>query len=215
MRLIAKRPEPEAATPPPLRITPLSPNTAASPLSSQFGALIIELVAQLEPLAVILKRYGISKSSFAALRATEAFQSALKEQQRTFSSLANTPDRVRMKAQVMTEALLDDMFTVAAHPLSPPSARVSAFSQIKNLTGLEKPEAPVPQQKFSLTINLSGNKTVHVESSSAGQGPIIDAKPVPANPYNADEGTLDEEDFDDYEPEQSSLPSPPDRPWSE
>lgn len=128
---------------------------AQSMLSPAIGLLVADLSAGLEPLPTILRRYQLSKSQFTALLADPTFRAAIKAQREMFHATANLPDRIRFKAQLAVEELLQDMFTIAAGANHPPAARVAAFNQIKNLTGLERPEAPAPKQRFGLTINIA------------------------------------------------------------
>jgi hypothetical protein len=106
--------------------------------------------------------------------ADSTFRAALREQHRTFASIANLPERIRLKSQLLTEMLLDEMYNIVMTPSNAPSAKVQAFSQIKTLTGLERPESPLPQQKFSLTINVTPAQPA---LTLVGDTPVIDARP--------------------------------------
>jgi hypothetical protein len=134
-----------------------APSTAA-PTSQSFGILVLEIAADLEPLADILNRHGITKTQWLRLRHTPVFVAALKEQVKAFQSLSNISARVKLKAQLITERLLDHMYDIASHPSVPPSARVSAFASVKSLTGMEKPDEATPFRRFSLTINLANGQ---------------------------------------------------------
>ena len=131
-------------------------------LSPAVGSLVTELAAGLYPLATIMQRYGLSKSQMRGLLTNDVFRKALVEAKVAYASAANLPERIKLKAQMAVEELLESMFAIAIHPAYHPSARVAAFSAVKSLTGLEKPEPQQARQKFSLTINLP--------KSSAGQG---------------------------------------------
>lgn len=163
-----RHPDPELPAAPQQRpFTPkpaLNAATHAHPLSQNFGLLITEIAARLEPLPDILRRHGISKSQFRALRAHPSFEKTLEEQVKAFASLANLPARIKMKSQLLVEMLLDQMYDIAYQPLNPASARVSAFSMITRLTGLERPEDASPPRKVSLTINLGDGRQKSAET---------------------------------------------------
>lgn len=142
------------------------PASAGHPLASTFGSLVAEVAANIEPVETILERYDISASEYAELQALPSFQAAVLEAQREFSAIANTPSRVRLKAQLITELLLPAMHEIASSNATPSAARVSAFSAVRSLTGLEKPETPVAQQKFSLTINLGDKGPLTLEGTA-------------------------------------------------
>jgi len=143
---------------------------AGSKLDNRFGILVVEIAANLEPLADILQRHRISKSQFANLSKDPIFLKAVVEQRRHFNSYTATSERVRIKSQIITEMLLDQMYDIAKFPNNPAAARVAAFAQIKSLTGMERPEQAEPPQRFALTINLD-HKSVHVDNSFAVPSP--------------------------------------------
>lgn len=144
--------------PPSLAADALTTNPI-SPLNHRFGALVTEIAARTEPLATVLIKHGVTKKQWLQLKELPAFKAALERQHKAFGSIDDLPTRIKLKAQLLTEALLDEMFDIARHIAYPASARVSAFAQIKNLTGLEKPEDAAPQRAFNLTINLAGGKS--------------------------------------------------------
>lgn len=147
---------------------------ANSMLSPAIGMLVADVCAELEPLPVILKRYSVSKSQFRALLAQPVFRQAIKAQRSVFQSVANIPDRIRLKAQLAVEDLIQDMYSLAAGVNVQAAARVAAFNAIKNMTGLERPEAPVPKQKFALTINVSAASAAGVGSADRSSAEIIE-----------------------------------------
>lgn len=144
---------------PPMIATDAFSNDPLSPLHHKYGALVTEIASRSEPLAAVLNRHGITQTQWAKLKDMPAFKAALARQAKTFGAIDDLPTRIKLKAQLLTEMLLDEMFDIARHVAYPASARVSAFAQIKNLTGLEKPEDAAPQRAVNLTINLANGRT--------------------------------------------------------
>jgi hypothetical protein len=132
-----------------------------------------ELAAGLHEGRSILARYGVTILQFKQLMARPEFADLLRTAKREFASLPNTADRVRLKAQMLTEMGLDEMWGIVRHPTVPAAARVSAYNSIKGLTGLDRPEEAQPLQKFSLKIVLPGvdqPRTITLEGSSSPEG---------------------------------------------
>jgi hypothetical protein len=129
-------------------------------MSPDVGGFVMEVASRIEPLATVLRRYNVKKADFQRMMADPTFREAISEAQAAFKSASNTPERIRTKAQLVTEALIEDMYLIASSSQHPAAARVSAFGALKGLTGLEKPDAPTHRQRFSLTINIpSGTGT--------------------------------------------------------
>jgi hypothetical protein len=157
------------------RVPPVPPRKrqAMGMLAPDVGGLAMEVAARLQPLGEIIKKYGLSKSEFQELMKQPVFRDAVVEARSAFKSTANTPERIRIKAQLLTEAGLEEMYLILQNPNQPAAARVSAFGAIKTLTGLEKPDAPMHRQKFSLTINVAsgtGMQATTIEAEAV-EGP--------------------------------------------
>jgi hypothetical protein len=125
-------------------------------LAPRIGAMAYELAAGLRAGRDILQSYGVTVPEFRQLMKLPEFGEMIKTAKREFASLPNTADRVRLKAQIMTELGLEEMWEIIRHPAVPAAARVSAYNSVKSLTGLDKPEEAQPMQKFSLKIVLPG-----------------------------------------------------------
>jgi hypothetical protein len=208
--------------PPPPHRRALSATNNASPLAASFGALIAEIAARLEPIRVILKRHNISVEEFIRLRHTPIFKAALTEQIKLYRSLDNVPNRVRLKAQLITETSLDYMYSIITQSAYPSASRVAAFAQVKQLTGMDRPDNVAPPQKFSLTINLDNSKTLTINSDQEDLSADRVGRDVPLLPksdiqdtefaINSDDGLEDELDAEIDE----DKVSPPiqDRSWN-
>jgi hypothetical protein len=140
-------------------------------LSPAIGALIVELASQIEPVPVVLARYNVSTASYQRLLADPTFRQAVVAASSEFASLANVAVRIKVKSQLMVEMGMAEIWDIIRNPAMGAAARVAAFGQLKSLTGLEKPEAAPPAQKFKLTINLgqdpTGAANAHLIGASA------------------------------------------------
>lgn len=131
----------------------LGPNFV-NPLSNNIGAFVMELAAKLQPVEEILKKYKVTAGQLGLLLRNNAFRELVREAERDFASITNTAERIRIKAMLLTEIGLDEIFLILTDNKVMPSARVQAFAQIKNLTGLEKPELDRGRAQFKLVINV-------------------------------------------------------------
>lgn len=149
-------PEVQRPTPgvPARRANAADARTVANLFSPAIGKMIYELAARLEPTGEILKRYGVTAKKFKELLANSAFRTAVATAASEFHSVANLGERIKLKSQLMTELGLEEMWSIMGDTGHAPSARVAAFSAVKSLTGLERPEAAAPPAKFTFTINL-------------------------------------------------------------
>ena len=160
-----------------------------NPLSNNIGAFVMELAAKLQPVEDILKKYKVTAGQLGLLLRNNAFRDLVREAERDFASITNTAERIRIKAMLLTELGLDEMYLILTDNKVMPNARVSAFAQIKNLTGLEKPELDRGRAQFKLVIN------VPQPLSSGGQQTITVEGAV--DPEDEDEEGLEDEEYED------------------
>lgn len=159
-------------------------NTSLAPpaegfLEAYLPQLCLELAANLEPPLNILQRYGVSNTRFQQLKSSPMFRKMIEEASAKFHSLANTADRVQIKAQLLMELDLPIMHDIVNDDNLQASARVSAFGAIRALSGLEKPKEATPGAHFELRIILPGNpEPITIEGDYDPPNPTYD----PPNP---------------------------------
>jgi hypothetical protein len=124
----------------------------------------IELAAAMEPVPDILTRYNVSMETYRRMMTTPAIRETIRDARARFTSLGNTAARIKVKAQLLLEMSLPEIWDIVSDPSIGAAARVAAFGSIKSLTGLEKPEVEPVAAKFSLTINVApgSEPDVHV-----------------------------------------------------
>lgn len=162
-----------------------SPGTDfTSPLSGNVGSFVLELAAQLQPLDEVLAKYDVDQALFQKLLKNRVFREMVVEAERSFKALTNTAERIRIKAQLLIELGLDELYSIIVDHRAMASARVQAFTAIRALTGLEKPEAIAPAQKFNLTISLphpvGGPEVINVTGSTIDPDPEEEDDELPA-----------------------------------
>jgi hypothetical protein len=158
---LAALPAPATKLPVKLRHTPPAQNPLLLP---SIGQLTIELAAAMEPVPDILTRYNVSMETYRRMMTTPAIRETIRDARARFTSLGNTAARIKVKAQLLLEMSLPEIWDIVSDPSIGAAARVAAFGSIKSLTGLEKPEVEPVAAKFSLTINVApgSEPDVHV-----------------------------------------------------
>lgn len=117
--------------------------------------LVFEVAAGLEEPAVIAQRYGFEGARWERLSQWPAFINAVEHQRAEFEREGVT---FRLKAGLMAQEIMDQMFKQAIGNDSTILQKLSVFNTLVDVAGL-KPEKKAAQQtdgapRFSITINV-------------------------------------------------------------
>jgi hypothetical protein len=165
----------------------------------------MELAAKLQPVEEILRKYKVTAGQLGLLLRNNAFRDLVREAERDFASITNTAERIRIKAMLLTEIGLDEIYLILTDNKVMPSARVQAFAQIKNLTGLEKPELDRGRAQFKLVINVPTPLSPEQKQTITVQGAVDpDPEDEDEDNYVEDEEYEDEENEGSIDPEDES-----------
>jgi hypothetical protein len=120
------------------------------------SSLAVELASGLSPPSDVFDRYGISKEDAVLLLSDNVFKRMLKEAHAEWNAADNTPDRIRLKAQMALEELLAPTFMLAQDPRVPAVSRNDATKLFERLSGVAKQSDDSGGQgpKFVLTISV-------------------------------------------------------------
>lgn len=158
-------------------------------LAPETQSLLVELAAELRPAEEIIAGYDMPLHVLQRLLQHPQFVGMLKEAKERFNSVANTADRIRLKAQLATELAMQSVYAITADPAQPAAARVSAYRALTALTGLERPEAHAPGSQFILKINLTDPATNSARTLTIeGEASV----PMPADPSTLDPSAADQ-----------------------
>lgn len=118
-------------------------------------ALATELAIQIRPVPEILERYSLDAAELAALMKNPAFQALFAEAKARWTSDLSAPDRVRLKAAIISEDVLPVVHKMILQHETPAGARVDAFKTINRLAQLDTPEkGGGGDGRFVININL-------------------------------------------------------------
>ena len=144
-------------------------------LEDKLPVLARELAMGIYEVEDILGRYGVSWDEFERINAMPRFQRLLETTTVEWGSTLNTRERIKVKALAGVEDGLHGLFLSAKDTRETLASRVEAYKLARVLAGIgEKDPNEIPQEKFTLTINIGDEKTV------VG-GPTIDVTPGPQN----------------------------------
>lgn len=98
---------------------------------------IAELAAKINEPSDILEKYGISMGEFRFLRELNSFRVAYKEAKLFWNSDANAKERIAVKAGMLVEDTLLDVFDIIKNADANLAARLDAFKQLKEIAGVD------------------------------------------------------------------------------
>lgn len=146
---------------------------AAGALNDSDARLVWELVANISPPAQILARHGLTGAEFKAKMKDKMFVAAYKEAKQAWEADLNVQQRIKLKAGLLLEDSLQDLFIMIKDPQQSASNKLEATKQLGQLSQTINPRqnAGGEGSAFKLTINLGERKGVtldgHVVSTNA------------------------------------------------
>lgn len=136
-------------------------------LDPSLASLAREIAMDLQEVDKILAAHGLSREEFEKLQGdptfTKLFQAAVTE----WNAASSTPERIRLKAQVMVEESLPSLHTATVDDKIPLAQRVEALKFTSKLAALVDEKGGVLGGRgpvsggFSISINI-GSDTVKI-----------------------------------------------------
>lgn len=131
-----------------------------------------DLAQQLYTVEEIARRWGLTLQDVAHLKSNRGFMSMLQAAKQEWTDAGNTKGRAQLKAQLAVEEAIADIYKLVTDPDVSASARIAAFSQLRELGRFEKAPpneaaaAPGVGGGFSITINLGSEHQMTVSSNT-------------------------------------------------
>lgn len=164
---------------------------------SYTSAMVAEIAMGMHEPADIAYRYGISRSEFALLEKNTAFCAEVATKRAEYERGGQT---VKMKAQLMTENLMDDMFLRAKHPqasLGQIQDTVKILAKLGDLEPKNNAQVVAPGGGTSVQIIFNGS------AAAVTIGSENDPKTTPkmiSDVFDVDMSDLDLEDKPEHLP---------------
>jgi hypothetical protein len=117
-------------------------------------------------LETILENYNIDPSSWAAIQANHDFRRLLESEVSAWQSALNTHERTKLKAAALVEESLPECNTRLHDPKEPLNAKVEMLKALMRIAGMgesSKGQVEGMGERFSVTINLSGDSQLKFE----------------------------------------------------
>ena len=142
---------------PGLTLTDLSPTVAA------------ELAAGLSSPQSVRERYGITPAQWALLAKNPTFRQMLAEAIQRFKGDLNAGNRITLKAEVLLEDAMPELYHLAKDKLVPSAERISAIKQLAELAGrnAKKDDGSRAGGGFVLNINVGKGQGITIEGQRA------------------------------------------------
>jgi hypothetical protein len=122
--------------------------------------MILELAAGINDPGDVIERYGVTPEQFGRLRDMPAFRSAYREAKAFWEGDSNYKERIAVKAGVMVEETLMDVYDIIKESDTHKSIRMDAFKTLAAMAGTDgkQKEAQHAGQRVNINIRL-GNET--------------------------------------------------------
>lgn len=137
--------------------------------------MILELAAKINDPREIIARYGITTHQFAALRDLPAFRNAYREARAYWESDSNYKERIAVKAGIMVEETLMDIYDLIKDGDTHNAIKMDAFKTLASMAGADgkQKEAQAGGQRVNIAINL-GNGTSVEKSVDVPRGTTLE-----------------------------------------
>jgi hypothetical protein len=136
-------------------------------LSPGDALLVWEITAGISTLGDIMRRHGLTFDEYDAKMRDAAFVGHMVDCKRYWTSETSVSERVRLKAALLAEDGLLDLYQILKSPDTVTSAKLDAFGHLAKAADLgpsKKPDVGTGE-RFQININL-GEKHVVLEANS-------------------------------------------------
>ena len=138
-------------------------------VSKEDARLAWELVAQISPIGDIMRRHGLTFDEFDAKKRDPVFANMLDQYRKHWNSELSVNQRVSLKAALLTEDSLLDVYAIIKDTEASPGQKLEAFGALAKAgeVGTVRKDSGISSTPVHITINVPG-KT----------GVLLDATPV-------------------------------------
>lgn len=135
-------------------------------VSEQDARLAWELVANINSLGDIMRRHGLTFDEYDAKKRDPAFKAMLDEYRKRWNSEMSVNQRVALKAALLTEDSLLDVYAIIKDAEASPGQKLDAFGALARAgeVGVTKKETGPAGAPVQITINLPGRSGVTLDA---------------------------------------------------
>jgi hypothetical protein len=129
---------------------------------SRDARLAAELVANLRPREEVAAAYGYTVAQMGQKLRNPEFRKIIRETREAWSADKNVKERVRIKAGLLVEDSLLDVFAIVSDHTASHVARTNAFSQLTKVASMDSPDKGADGSGFKVIINLPNQAPVQI-----------------------------------------------------
>ena len=123
--------------------------------------MAMELVSDIRPRSEVAAAYGYSPAQLKNKINNESFRVILREAKRLWSADANSKDRARLKAGMLVEDSLLDIYEIVTDKGATPAVRNQSFQNLAKVAGLDQPQKGGEGAGLRIVFNMpSGEQEV-------------------------------------------------------
>lgn len=130
-----------------------------SAINGSDAQLIWELVAKISDPADVLRRYGLTSSDLRRKMKDQMFRAAFREARAVWDSDLNVEERIKVKARMMVEDGILDVFQILKSSDMIPAMRLEAFEKLLKAGDLgPKKDKDSGGKPFSIVMNFQNTQ---------------------------------------------------------
>lgn len=131
-------------------------------ISSELSAaMALDLASDIWPEADVFRNHGIEPVYGAALLQQAWFRKMVDDARSEWNAVSNAKQRIRLKSQIAVEQAIEELFALITDKNNPAQARVAAFKELKDVSGVaaDQQEAGGGATMPTVNIFLGGDST--------------------------------------------------------
>lgn len=137
-------------------VIPIPEHGGENALSQTDGRIAWEIAAEIADVPTILTRYGITPQGFKNKLKDPMFRMAIREAKALWKSDLNVKERIRIKAAMLVEDSLLDVFAIIKNEQMPAASKLEAFEKLMKTADLAPKTAaqPATAAGFKVVIQM-------------------------------------------------------------
>lgn len=136
-------------------------------VSPEDARLAWELVANISSIGDIMRRHGLSFDDLDAKKREPAFAGLLKQYEKHWNSELSVNQRVALKAALLTEDSLLDVYQIIKNGEASPGQKLEAFGALAKAgeVGVQRKDQAAAGTPVHININVPGQRGVTIDAT--------------------------------------------------
>jgi hypothetical protein len=136
-------------------------------VSAGDARLAWELVTNIAPLGDLMRRHALTFDDYDAKKRDPAFKAMLEQYRKSWNSEMSVNQRVALKAALLTEDSLLDIYSIIKNEEASPGQKLEAFGALAKAgeVGAQKKDTGVPAVPVQINITVPGKEPVKLAAT--------------------------------------------------